>query len=384
MRRVPRVPSALAALTVALAGLTVAPSARANEVPKYGALPAGRLSSIPTSKTPTFIAAREKVPGFFVAMPKFGPETPARARHVAIVGDPKQAESIRKGEGSGDDERELGTCFSESQMSMRGLDEDDPEAHEWAAGQLREVNLWPKSKDNETAGVAAVHSERLVEVGGTMTLESVDAWVDPSTQGARLIARATLPLVQVGTAIGGVKVYAGRDERDGAARFVQFVVVRPSTPATARAGTMMAMRQDGTNAHGNGCGHLRMPLAVDAKSGDSAVVVAPVELASLDASPQAKAEAEAAEAPKPEEAAPTAKKAKPRFRGKRRVPPPAPVPPNMVERETRTRDVQIHLSVSQATRDREPLVAVSFGWASRESVQRTVEEAKAPPAPPAD
>ena len=381
MRRMPRTPSALGALALSFAALTVAPSVSAGEVPKYGALPAGHLTAIPTAKAPMFIAASEKVAGFFVAMPKFGPETPARARHVSIVGDQKQADSIRKGDGNGDDERELGTCFSESQMSMGGRDEEDPEAREWSSGQLREVNLWPKSKDNETAGIGAVHSERLVDVSGKLTLESVDAWVDPSTQGARLIARASLPLVQVGSAVGGVKVYAGRDERDGAARFVQFVVVRSSTPAATR-GTMMAMRQDGDTAHGNGCGHLRMPLAVDAKSGDSAIVIASVELASLEASPAAKTNT--AEAPKAEEPAPAAKKAKPRFRSKRRGPLPAPVPPNMVERETRTRDMQIHLSVSQATRDNEPLVAVSFGWASRESVQRTMEEAKAAPAPPAE
>lgn len=49
-------------------------------------------------------------------------------------------------------------------------------------------------------------------------------------------------------------------------------------------------------------------------------------------------------------------------------------PEAAVEREARTRTMQIHLGVSQSSRDKEPLVAVSFGWASREQVERVVDE----------
>jgi hypothetical protein len=377
MRRIHR--SALAALPIAFAALSIAPPAGANDVPKYSDIPTGRVTITPKAKAPGFIGGRERVPGFFVAMPKFGPEIPASGRHVSVVGDQKSADSIRKGDGSGDDDRELSTCFSESQGSSS--DDEDPEAREWSSGQMREVNLWPRSKENETAGVGAVHSERVVQANGRTTLESVDAWVDPVTQGARVIARASLPLVQVGSAIGGVKVYAGRDERDGATRFMQFVVVRPSTSAVGRAGAMMAMRQDGLTAHGSGCGHLRVALLIDPKNGDSSVVVVPVEIASVDPTAKARADADAKAAPA--EPAPSVGIKGKRFRMKRRPPPPppTPTPTTSVEREVRTRDVQLHLSVSQTSRDKEPLVAVSFGWAGRETLQRVMDEVPAALAP---
>ena len=367
----------LAAVPFAVALLGVAPAARAGEVPKYGALPAGHLSTIPTAKAPASIGAREKVPGFFPVRQKFGPETPVASRHISVVSEQAQADAIRLGTSGGDDDHDVSTCFSEADQANRGAEDDDVEAHEWSMGQLREVNLWPRSKDNDRGGVAAVHTERVVETNGQLSLESVDAWVDPVTLGARLIGRASLPLVQVGTALGGVKVYAGRDERSASARFVQFVVVRPSTAAVARAGTMMAMRQDGSSAHGNGCGHLRMPLVVGGTTEDSAVVIAPIEIAAT-VTPPLRAEpppekAEKGSLGEEEDSAPS-RKAKPR--GKRRRPAPSPAPSAaverpLVERESRTRDIQIHLSVSQTAHDKEPLLAVSFGWAGRESVQRT-------------
>ena len=380
----------LGAAPVACALLALAPGAHAGEVPGYGALAAGHVSRLPTAKIPASIAAREKVPGFFPVRQKFSSDVPVSARHITIATEQKQADAIREGSGSGN-ELEVGACMSEQQQSGHSEDDDvDVEAHEWTMGQMREVNLWPKSKDNEQGGVSAVHSEKVVETNGQVSLESVDAWVDPVTLGARLIGRASLPLTPVGSAVGGVKVYAARDERGPGARFVQFVVVRPATASSARSGTMMAIRQDGANAYGNGCGHLRITLVVGATNHDSALVIAPVEIAST-----------VVAAPPPE--APMAaldddehgaddrddlaeKKAKPGMK-KRRFPRPKPSSPSanaaadegamnpMVERESRNRDMQIHLSVSQSAREKEPLLAVSFGWAGRESVIRTTEPA---------
>jgi len=377
----------LAAAPVACALLAFAPAAQAGELPKYSALASGHVSTVPTTKTPASIGAREKVPGLFPVRQKFTSEVPASARHITIVTDQKHADAVREGSGS-DNDAEVGACMSEQQQSGRGGgggDDDDVEAHEWTMGQMREVNLWPKSKDNEQGGVSAVHSEKIVETEGQVSLESLDAWVDPVTLGARLIGRASLPLTLVGSAVGGVKVYAARDERALSTRFVQFVVVRPATASTARTGTMMAIRQDGANAHGNGCGHLRMTLVVGSTNDDSALVIAPVEISSTvvptpppDAAPKAALDDDDT----------SAKKAKPGMKKKRRLPPrsvPSPAGATtedegttmtlLVERESRTRDMQIHLSVSQTAREKEPLLAVSFGWAGRESVTRTTEPA---------
>jgi len=45
----------------------------------------------------------------------------------------------------------------------------------------------------------------------------------------------------------------------------------------------------------------------------------------------------------------------------------------MHEREMRMRDIEVHLGVSQTSRDPQPILAVSFGWAGREQVTRVVE-----------
>lgn len=376
MRRTPRIPLALAALPVVIATLTLAPVARANDAPRYGDLPTGHLTLMPATKIPAFIAGREKVPGVFVAMPKYGADTPPAGRHVSVVGEQKEADSIRQGNGFGNDDRESGACFTEVESSVRALQGDDSDALEWSTNQQRGVSLWPRSKDNESAGVGAVHSEKLVDGSGQVTLESVDFWVDPLTLGARLISRSSMPLVKVGTALGGLTIYAGRDEREGKARFVQFVVVRRAPPGPMHVGTISATRLDGSSPRGNGCGHVRIPLAIEAKNGDSAIVIAPIEIASVDvtARPAAAPDVKAELADPPSGDEPASRKAKPRLKKRRVTPAPTTVPPNMVEHEIRTRDVQINLSVSQTTRDKEPLLGISFGWASREAVQRIVEE----------
>lgn len=160
---------------------------------------------------------------------------------------------------------------------------------------------------------------------------------------------------------------------------------------------MVGMRQDGQSMHGSGCGHLRMPLAVDSK-GDSGVVMVPVELpdlpktdepASATASSAANAKEPAKEpaSEKPATAtaatpAPTPKGALRKRLGKLTRPSATPSPIEQpdsppVEREIRTRDMQVHLAMSQTTADPQPVLAVSFGWAGRESVQRVFEPSRA-------
>jgi hypothetical protein len=336
--------AARGAMGAAVLGALMASSAAASagEPPRYSELPSGHLTTLPTTKKPSAIAAAERVAGFSVAAPRSGARTRGGAGHVSVVADSTTAEQVRKGERVEAEERDTGACFADSSLGGQD-DEDDPESHEWSPSQSWQVNLWPRSKDNDTAGVSAVHRERLVqEAGGKATLESIDAWVDPTTRGARLIARASLPLVQVGSAVGGVTIYAGRDERTSGARYVHFVVTRSSAPNGRRLASMTAMRQDGNNANG-GCGHLRLPLALQANDGDTAVVLAPVEL-----SAPRKAKGERGEG--------AAKRGEP------------------AEHEVRTRDAQIHLGVSQSSHDAEPRLSVSFGWSSREQVQRVTDD----------
>lgn len=79
---------------------------------------------------------------------------------------------------------------------------------------------------------------------------------------------------------------------------------------------------------GSGCRHLRIALPVEEKGGSSANISTTLELPSLDG-----------------------KKSKD-------------------ESEVRIRDLQTSVSVSKSTRDKEPLVSVSFGWSNRETIAR--------------
>jgi hypothetical protein len=381
-RSVARLVARLVGAPAAFAFIALASSARA-DVPKYGELPSGHVTLAPKAKAPAFVAAHERVPGLFVVSQKFPPETPAHVRHVTVVADAKIADAIRAGEGFERVDAESGTCFAEAgNHRMRMDDDDEASSREWNTSQMWQLNLWPRSRDNDAQGVTAIHSERLVESGGKVSLETIDAWVDPSTRGARLITKASLPLTLVGSAVGGLKVYAARDERDGGKRFVQFVVARPSASSAAGSRSMMAVRQDGLGSHGSGCGHLRMALAAEPKAGDSAVALVPVELPPLggerrDASSESGGAA-AAKAPPPPPAAALGPRSVLRRLKQRGAPPSSGGEPK--ERELRTREMQVHLSVSQTSNDKEPLLAVSFGWSGREQVQRVFDgPSDAPP-----
>ena len=404
--------SILAAIP-ALGLLAFAQNAQA-EIPKYADVPTGQITSLPTGVAPESIPAGEKVPGIFVTSHKHSKETPAESRYVTVVGDARAAESLASGQGFDPDDAgdRTSACFTESHRKTRRAaskkgppvpseedndpDSSDPEAKEWQTSQMWQVNLWPKGRNNPQGGVTEVHSERVVTDNGKVSLESVDAWVDAQTRGARLIAKSSLPLTLVGTALGGVKVYAARVDRDSR-KVVEFVVLRPQVSASARGSSMVGMRQDGQSMHGSGCGHLRMPLAVDSK-GDSGVVMVPVELpdlpktdepASATASSAANAKEPAKEpaSEKPATAtaatpAPIPKGALRKRLGKLTRPSATPSPIEQpdsppVEREIRTRDMQVHLAMSQTTADPQPVLAVSFGWAGRESVQRVFEPSRA-------
>jgi hypothetical protein len=370
--------------------------ATANEVPKFSELSAGRVTSVPMTKPPAFIPARESVPGLYVTSQKWTPEVPLMHRHVTIVGDPKIAAAMKTEEGARQLEDTSGACFTEAHLSM--LEHLSPEMAkderytEWEQSLSFEANAWPKSKDNSQSGITAIHMEKVVEQNGNVTLETTDSWVDPGTRGARLITKASLPLKLVTTAVGGVKVYAGRDDRPEGRRYIQFVVMRPRDKKLQRAGTMWGVKQDGNSVHGN-CNHLRVGIPTDAKGGDSAVVIAPVILPNLpreDGAPEKEKEKESADknakldtaapAPPPPPPPPPIKVA---FGKKRPLPPPSSTAAQtMVEKEIRVRAMQVQVSVSRTTKDTDPVLSVSFGWANRETNQRVFEAEDLPPVPP--
>ncbi|MBX3218852.1 MAG: hypothetical protein KF850_42995, partial [Labilithrix sp.] len=214
----------------ALAGLlAIAGDTRGGGAPTFSELPVGRLS-VPSQRTPGAVSARESVPGIFVVFPRYG--YGSGRRYVSISADARIAAAQRGGDGW-DSSRSMPTgCVSQLHRSRFSL--GDGGDGEWDENLATEVQAYAKTSDNPSSGVMAVHSERIVEQGGSITLESVDAWVDPATRGARLISKASLPLELLREPAFGMKVYAGRDERPDGKRFVQFVVIRPEGPHMER------------------------------------------------------------------------------------------------------------------------------------------------------
>jgi len=258
--------------------LVLAQDARGGDAPTFSELPVGRITTPPSKKVYS-VSAQESVPGFFLVSPPHNSTLPPLQRRLSITTDARLAAALKSGNGFSPSEHITSGCLSQMQLSPF---EDGEKEREWDENQSLDADAYPKNADNPMSGVVAIHSERIVEQDGAVTLESVDAWVDPATRGARLISKASLPLKLVRAPAFGMKVYAGRDERPDGRRFVQFVIVRPQTSQTARTTQMWSMRQDGAMAHASGCGHLRVALPIGG-DGDTATIITTVELPTLDA-----------------------------------------------------------------------------------------------------
>jgi hypothetical protein len=176
------------------------------------------------------------------------------------------------------------------------------------------------------ARVNAVHVERVVDEGDDRAaLEITDAWVDLKSQGARLIGRTKLPLKLVARAPGDIRVYAMRDKDS-----VQVVLVEPSTTTRTWQGIVQTGDQ-GTST--SGCRHARAELALERGSGETSTFVVTAELPATAADKELVAESASGSA------------------GLEAV---------------RTRPMHVHASASWASRDAEPVLAVSVGWAARD------------------
>jgi hypothetical protein len=265
------------------------------------------MTTVPAKK-PGFVSAKESTPGFFVS------SQPGQPNMAFVAPDARSARAIREG-----GERTLSTCYAVDQGNEA----------EWVENMDAAASLWRRSREDPDGGVRAVHTERIVEKDGTFMLEVVDAWVDPATRGAKTIAKTKLPLELLAKPIGGVRVFAARDERKTGPSFVQFVVARPEGGNAM--GGLTAVRMDGSNAHSNNCTHLRLSMAAPSKTGGESAVVSVTAVLP-----------------------PLKKKTTATDEGK----------------ETRTRDIRVQLGISKTSRDKEPLLSVSFGWDGREQMVR--------------
>jgi hypothetical protein len=304
--------------------------------PKFSKIPVGRMTTMPQRGRPAGVPRRESVPGIYPVLAQWAAHAPPRERSIVVTADPRQAEALRTGaEYQG--ERDGGACFADARGVLFGnLAGSDVANVEWGSGGSfsAETQVSPKNADDPSSGVAAVHVERVIDQGGGASLESTDAWVDPATQGARLIARSVVPLVLAGTA-SGTKVFVGRDERPDGKRLLQVVFVPPSSmpAAAAKAFTRQAWARSPRGTTHATCGHVRvaLTLASGEEANDHAVFQAPILLGTAPA-----VATEQARGPL---------------------------------QELRLRNVEVQASISKVTKDPEPVVSISFAWAGREQTR---------------
>ena len=290
----------------------------------------------PKAKAPGAIGASEKVPGFVFAVRK------GTTEYVQLVASAKLAKQLIDGTGSRGDGSTAGdACFTEDQPGSRfgfgrGGDEGEAAPPSWRPNLQPALTMNTSVQRGQRPTVTAVHSERIAEELGRTTLEVVDAWVDPSTRGARVIARSSVPLELVSTMLGGSKLYAARESQS-----VHLVLVASKDRKRTNNDSLSAIADNA--AFNSSCDHIRVTLKAEKGQGQTATFNSTVELPSLE--PKEGAE------PKPE--------AKPDSFGGFRVKTPA-------RAEARVRPIHVHASVTWSSREKEPLLSVSAGWDSRE------------------
>ncbi len=344
-----RLPRPGLALLSAFTLAVLAPSrSEARPMPRYGELPVGRMTAPPTAARPASIPAGESVAGLTLTPGTSGQlvvsvdGTPARRSATASTRSSTSAPP-RPGDACFSYDRP--PVISASLDRFAGRPGSDDLAQEWDTTLAPDAFAWGPPHG---AGVVAIHVERVTERDGAPALETMDAWVDPTTRAGRLIAKAVLPLREVASAPGGVKILAGRDERPDGKSFVQLVLTR--TKDAPQVGSPMSTREDGSLVPLGNCAHQRVALAAT-KSGESAVVQLPTVL-----SPLAPGEPSV-------------------------TPPRSRLASGNQASEVRTRPLRINMSVSQTSRDKEPILAVSTAWGGPESHQPVFGPLPSPPPP---
>lgn len=220
--------------------------------------------------------------------------------------------------------RELKNVVVEGTV-VRARDEKDQVC--FTDGQRRWEKTWSFSPGQAPPIIEelVVDHDKVVLVIQTISIVTNRVWVNEEKR---------LPLVQVAKAPTGVKVFAVRDHRDA----VQFVVTDPEPPKRLKKSGVVDGRQiilDETGQFNtSACGHVRLSLSSKRRTA-AATVRNTVILEST-----------------------------PRIHG--------------ATSDVRLRGMYAHLSVSRIGRDRDPLVSVSFGWATAEAlVEAQLEEPEA-------
>jgi hypothetical protein len=120
---------------------------------------------------------------------------------------------------------------------------------------------------------------------------------------------------------------------------VQFVISRPKDTPFTHVTSTMAIRSDGSTVMAGACSHHRVSLLAT-RAGETAVIALTTALPPLAPGEHSSAQ------------------------------PLPPVAPGTKTRDVRVRPLHVGISISQTSRDKEPIVAISTSWAGPETNQR--------------
>jgi len=327
--------------------------------PSFSSLPIGEVSRTPSvDGQPEQVAANEKVPGFYPALPPANQmgHVVEGTRYVTVYGTEEAARQHSQGGFSRAMGAALGKvpgldkeppprfCFvAADQYHLKGDPQPWPNHTQEQVGIHGAVRGSPAAKQFHGAEVRALHREQMVMDGpDRATLHMSDVWLDPTTLGVRLIGNSKLTMAKLAAGPSGVTVFGARN-RDG--ETVHFVVHVPRKDEQAFGywgRHLMAMM--GNQSTSSDCGHLRLELPAIPGVGERATVQIEIELSSPDDRQDRDAGGVGGA-----------------------VGTPTFMPSPMASmKEVRVRTLLVHLSVSQTASDTEPVVSVSFGWLGRE------------------
>jgi hypothetical protein len=208
--------------------------------------------------------------------------------------------------------------------------------------------------------VYSIHIERLSPAGDTVTLESIDAFVDLNTMGSRLIQKSSEKMSRVASGPNGMGVFAARDDQGKS----EFLVTNPDLPNPVSEGDRAAqvsslagvasrlLAQAPSGSSANGCGYVRFDLEAKPGTGQMATVLANAFLPPApDPSDADNAEPPAQQSDEEDEGESVREQMEMQARA---------------NRSQRSRPVAINVSLSQLTSEPAPLLSVTFGWAGKD------------------
>jgi hypothetical protein len=364
------VPGAALADTVPFSKIPVlppqAPAPAAAAAAPASPPPAGSKASPPK---PDKIPATEKVEGFF---PAILPEAKRKEtekegyRYIQVFTSDKDAHdyvvdgTYNKALATPSDVHEcLSSSSGSSSLSSRlsfYLRTKPYPSEEKANAERRKKGQKVSSTSTDNT-LRTVREEKLTVSGDAATLDTIEAKIDLSTLGMRLVSKSSLKLTKVASGPDGMGVFAARDAKGA----TQFLVTHPQLPAppsddvreaffdnlSDNAERLAVQTSTGTTSSSE-CGHARFTLTVKPGSGQMATVLGTAFLPpapELDEAP-----------PTPEEAAPAQPDGDEDDDG----------PRHQANHVQRARPVAVNVSLSQLASEDEPIVSVTFGWAGKD------------------